>query len=110
MIQVDMVKRLEECMEIFGEDVSTLVTSPATKKFFEGREDAKQLSDKRRELFHLVVEKLLFIVKRSRPDLDTAVVFFITKVSNSGVDDWGKLRRILRFNHCTLREKDFWRN
>ena len=32
-IQVDMVKQLEECIEIFGEDVSTLVTSPETKNF-----------------------------------------------------------------------------
>ena len=33
-----MVEKMEECIESFGEDVSTLVTSPATKQFFEVKE------------------------------------------------------------------------
>ena len=34
MAQVNMVEKLEDCIEMFGEDVSTLVTYPATKKLF----------------------------------------------------------------------------
>ena len=41
IIQVDMVKQLEECISMFGEDFSTSVSSPATKKLIELREDAK---------------------------------------------------------------------
>ena len=33
IIQVDIIKQLEECIEIFGEDVSTSVSSPATNIF-----------------------------------------------------------------------------
>ena len=44
-VQVDMVKQLEECIEMLGEDVSTSVTSPATNKLFKMREDSKQLSN-----------------------------------------------------------------
>ena len=44
-IKVNVVKQLEEGIEISGEDLSTLVTSPATNMFFEVREDAIQLSD-----------------------------------------------------------------
>ena len=87
-IQVDMDKQLEECIYIFGEDVSASVTSPKTNKIFEVREDNKQLSDKKGELFHLVVAKLLFIMKGSRPDLETAVSLLTTRVSKSDVDDW----------------------
>ena len=47
-IQVNMVKKLEECIEMFGEDISTLITYPATKKLFEVREYAEQLSEKKR--------------------------------------------------------------
>ena len=47
MIQVDMVEQLEECMKMFGEDVSMLVKSPATKKVSEVREDSEQLSEKK---------------------------------------------------------------
>ena len=39
MIQVYMVKYLEECIGMFGDDVSTLVTSTETKKSLEGRAD-----------------------------------------------------------------------
>ena len=31
MIQVDIVNQLEECIEMFGEDISALFTSPANK-------------------------------------------------------------------------------
>ena len=91
---------------MFGEDVSTLVTYPATKKLFEVKENSKQLSEKKGELFPLVVYKLLFSMKRSRPDLDTAVGFLTTRVSKSDIGDWEKLRWILRFVHFTHREKD----
>ena len=70
-IQVYMVKQLEECIESFGEDVSTLVTSPATKNLFEVREDVKQLSENKVELFHLVVEKLSLIMNISITYLET---------------------------------------
>ena len=73
--------------------------------FFELREDAYQLSEKKGDLFHLVVEKLLFIMKMSRLDLDIYVSFLTTRVSKSDVDHWWKLRRTLRFVHCTLKEK-----
>ena len=34
-----------------------------------------------------------------------AMSFLTTRVSNRDVDDWGKLRRTLRFFHCNLKEK-----
>ena len=51
MIQVNMVKQLEERIEIFGEDVSMSVPSLATKKLIEGGEYAEQLSENKGELF-----------------------------------------------------------
>ena len=44
-IQIDKVEQLEECIEFFGEDVTTSITSPATKKLFGVREDSKQLCE-----------------------------------------------------------------
>ena len=67
------------------------------------RKDSKQLIDTKGEFFHLVVANLLFIMKRSRPDLDTDVSFLTLRVSKSDVDNRGKLRRILKFVHCTLK-------
>ena len=44
-------------------------------------------------------------MNRSRPDLETAVGFLTTRVSKSDVDDWEKLRKILKFVYFTLKEK-----
>ena len=46
-IQVDIVNQLDECIEMFDEDISTLVTFTTTMKSFEVREDAEQLSEKK---------------------------------------------------------------
>ena len=55
--------------------------------------------------------ELLFIIESSRPDSETAVGFLTKGVSKSDIDDWEKLRRMLRFVHCTLKEKNmFWGN
>ena len=72
---------------MFGDDFSTLFTSTATNKLFKVREDDKQLSKKKRTFLHLVVENLLFIMKWSRPDLETVVGFLTVGVSKSNVDD-----------------------
>ena len=48
---------------------------------------------------------MLFIRKRSTPELETAVGFLTTRVSKSDVDDWGKFRRMLRFFIAYSREK-----
>ena len=52
-----------------------------------------------------MMEKLLFITKMYNSDLETAVGLLTMRVSKSDVDDWEKLRRILSFVHCTLKEK-----
>ena len=53
---------------MFREDFSTLVKSLSTNKLFEVREDFEEISDKNGELFHSVVAKLLFIMKKSITD------------------------------------------
>ena len=67
-------------MEIFGEDVSAPVSYSATKNKFKVREDEEKPSDKKGDLFHLFVSNLFFIMKGSRPDLETAVSFLMNRV------------------------------
>jgi hypothetical protein len=47
----------------------------------------------------------LYITKRARPDLETAVDFFTTRVSKSDEDDWKKLERVLIWIMNTIDEK-----
>ena len=58
---------------MFGEYVSTSIIYLTTKKLFKVTENAKKLRDKKRAFLHSVVAKLLFILKRSRTDMETFV-------------------------------------
>jgi len=72
---------------------------------FNVREDAERLDKEKSEVFHSVVAKLLYIMKRTRPDLEPTVAFLSTRVSCSTVDDWLKLKRLLQFIKGTINDK-----
>jgi hypothetical protein len=101
-LQIEMKKYIEEAIESFGEDVSTNVSSAATKKLFGHDASAEVLDPKRADIFHSVVAKLLWVMKRSRPDIETAISFLCTRVSRSDENDWKKLKRLLQFLSQTI--------
>ena len=41
--------------------------------------------------FHRMVAQMLFLYKRSRPDVETLVSFLTTRVKEPDMDDWVKL-------------------
>ena len=91
-----MKDQVEEAISMFGETIDGTVSSPHTKKLFD-LTPAEELDSHKSEIFHSVVAKLLFIMKRSNPDIETAVSFLMTRVSKSDVEDWKKLKRVLTF-------------
>ena len=65
------------------------MTSPARHKLREVNEDCNKLSGEKIDGFHSIVAKLLWMMERSRPDLETAIGFLCTRVDKSDEDDWG---------------------
>ena len=47
------------------------------------------------EIFHSTTAKLLYVMKRARPDIETAISFLMRRVSKSNIHDWKKLKRVL---------------
>jgi len=72
-------------------------TTPAANHLFFVREGAAKLSDTDADLFHRMTAQLLYLCKRARPDLLTAVAFLTTRVSSPDVDDMRKLGRCVRY-------------
>jgi hypothetical protein len=101
-VHLGMKGYIEEAIELFGEDVSTKVANAATKKLFTVSETSAPLSTDKADLFHSVVAKLLWVMKRSRPDIETAISYLCTRVSCCNEDDWGKLKRLLQFLNQTI--------
>ena len=79
--------------QLEGEEVTETVTSPARHQLREINEKCTKLTGKRREGCYSIVQKLLWIMKRSRPDLETTIGFACTRVGKSYGDDWKKLHR-----------------
>ena len=62
----------------------------------------KELIGAGKDEFHLVTQKLLFVCKRARPDIETVVAYMCTRVTKSTEGDWGKWIRVLKFLKCTI--------
>jgi len=72
-------------------------TTPAANHLFEVKEGATKLTVNEADLFHRLTAQLLYLCKRARPDLQTAVAFLTTRVSSPDVDDMKKLGRCIRY-------------
>jgi len=86
--------------QVLNEVDSTLMVgsskTPAAAQLFSINDDRIKLSRKEADAFHRNVARLLFLSKRARPDLQTAVAFLCTRVQSPDVDDNKKLGRVMR--------------
>ena len=101
-VTIHMKKALEEAIEAFPEKIESTAVTPAANHLFITNNECTKLDEKRSDIFHSIVAKLLYIMKRARPDLETAVAFLCTRVSKSDEDDWKKLKRVLKYVYGTL--------
>ena len=75
------------------------VKTGAAPHLFRTRPDGESvaLDADRADLFHRFTAKLLWLSRRSRPDLQPPVSFLTTRVQSSDEDDWEKLARALAY-------------
>ena len=64
---------------------------------FHVRDNTALLDQGKKKLFHTFVAKLLYLVKRTRPDISISVAFLTTRVHHPDEDDWNKLLRCIRY-------------
>lgn len=70
-------------------------------ELFKVRHETKKLEEHKAKLFHRFTAKLLYLAKRTRPDIAISVSFLTTRVSNTDEDDWNKLVRCIHYLNCT---------
>ncbi len=93
-ITIDMNYYTQQLLTEFQED--RLFTTPAVKEYF--KIDSSMALDKEgQKQFHTIVAKLLYLAKRARPDILTAVSFLCTKVTKMIKADQRKLFRVLGY-------------
>ncbi|KAA8494658.1 Transcription initiation factor TFIID subunit 5 [Porphyridium purpureum] len=81
-------------------DVRGTADTPAQAGLFVD-DESQLLTSHDKEAFHSATAKVLYLAKRIRPDLLTAVAFLATRVQAPGENDRAKLTRLLRYLNKT---------
>ena len=55
------------------------------------------MGEERAQQFHHTVAQLLFVSQHARRAVQTAISFLTTRVKSPDEDDWGKLKRVLKY-------------
>jgi hypothetical protein len=117
-VYVTMIKYVEDICEVFKQaqskyndgfvevkpkkrNRSSSQITAAPKNLFVVNEECEPLNDSDRESFHSIVAKSLFVAKRARPDIMTAISFLTKQVKKPDRDDWEKLRHMVTYLEST---------
>jgi hypothetical protein len=78
-------------------NIAGVVATPATNDLFNEKENSPQLDCSEKEFYHTLTAKLLYLGKRVRPDILTAVSYLVKKVQSPSEDDMKKLHRVVKY-------------
>lgn len=94
-IQVSMDGYTCDCIEIMAKHMSGReYVQPATKDLFDEEEYPKPLDAKSSADFRSIVARLIFLAKRVRPDILTAVTHLSSRVTKATERDWDHLMHL----------------
>jgi hypothetical protein len=99
---IDMTYFVDKLLESYNNLIAK--NTPSSKYIFQVDEGATVLAEEERKQFHSVVAKLLYLSKRARPDILTAVSFLCTRVTKATIEDKKKLEYLLGYLQATRHE------
>jgi hypothetical protein len=76
-------------------DMEGTAATPAANSLFTINDDAEKLDGAKSDQYHCLTMKLLYLCKRVRVDIQTAVAFLMTCTTQPDVDDWKKLSQCI---------------
>ena len=99
VFKVSMIPYIDKVLEDFPEEIKSSAPAPHTEYLFKVREEGKRkkLEAERATAFHHATAQLLFLSQRARRDIMTAVSFLTSRVRDPDEDDWGKVKRVLKY-------------
>jgi len=76
-------------------DTERVSKTPAANHQFMTNKMSKALSENEAQLFHHLVEKLLYLCQCTRKDIQTAVAFLCMRIIKPDIDDYKKLTDVM---------------
>lgn len=97
-VHIKMTNYVEQIINEAPDWMNGIAPTPAANHLFTINDtNPCHLSESDAEYFHHAVAQLLFLCKRSRPDIQTAVSFLCTRVQRPDQDDFKKLARVIKY-------------
>jgi hypothetical protein len=100
-VKIKMIDYGDKMLADLPDEMNGEAPSPAANHLFTVDDSQEKVSEEKAQFFHTYVAKTLFLCKRARPDLQTAVAFLCTRVQSCDEDDFKKLIRMLQFIRAT---------
>ena len=99
---IDMISYIKKIIDAFTEKITGVQSTPAGDHLSQvcPPSEAKYLPEDQARAFHHTTARLLFL-SLVRRDIQTTVAFLTTRVKHPDQDDWGKLKRVLKYLLCT---------
>jgi hypothetical protein len=95
-VKVTMAGYVEEFLAEVA-DIEGVSITPAARTLFNTHDGEPDLGEKDKERFHHLTAKLLYLAKRTRPDLLTPVSFLTKRVNKPNSFDMDKLKRAIKY-------------
>jgi hypothetical protein len=96
-VKVTMDHFVAEFLDDFAAKITGVAQSPASDDLFKVNESSTVLHGTEKAFFHSATAKLLYLGKRVRPDILTAVSFLCKRVTAPTEQDSQKLKRLIRY-------------
>jgi hypothetical protein len=101
-VELSMFKMIDEIIIKYLPEGGTN-SSTASNNLFSIDQNSDLLNKNEKETFHTITAKLLYLSKRSRPDILTSIAFLTTRVQSPNQSDFKKLMRVLRYLNAIFR-------
>jgi hypothetical protein len=97
VVKIDMQDYVKKVLIEMPDDMDGTASSPVAAYLFHIQDGIEALEKDNREFFHAMVAKLLFLCKRGRPDIQTAIAFLCTRIQAPTRHDYNKLSRVIKY-------------
>jgi len=102
-VTFSMENYIKQILEDAPFDMEGTAKTTATCNLFNVNDGARKLEEKKAQLFHHLVAKLLYLCDRTRQDIQMAVAFLCTRVKSPDKDDYKKLTRVIQYLRDTTK-------
>jgi hypothetical protein len=87
-VKIKMLDYVDKMLTDLPAEMDGKAPSPTANQLFTVNDDKIKVGENKAQFFHTYVAKTLFICKRARPGLQTAVAFLSTRVKSCDEDDY----------------------